>query len=125
MEKISNVRTRCAIYIRFATPPPKRVLLYCRIAQPSVFELETQKKLLYSFAADHGFEAVGITAETDSGLTLHRKGLNRVTEALKRGKADALLVSDLSRIGRNAEEVDTYLEWLKQRNIDLICINEP
>jgi len=121
MNKISNIGIRCALYCRLGTPPPKRVWLYCRIAQPSALELEAQKELLYSFAANHGFEVVGITAETGSGLTLHRRGLNRVTQALERGKADALLVSELSRVGRNTAEVDTYLEWLKHRNIDLIC----
>ena len=92
MDKISGAGTRCAIYFRFGTPPPKKVWLYCRMAQPSVLELEAQKKLLYSFAADHSFEVVGITAETGSGLTLRRKGLLRVTTALERGKANSFLV---------------------------------
>ena len=116
MEDMRYTTTRC-----LSTTPPKTAWIYCRVAHPSGFELEMQQALLADEARKRGFTIAGITTEAANGLTLQRKGLIEATHALKNGEATILLVHSISRIGRNIEEVNAYLEWLEQHSIELIC----
>lgn len=114
-------KTQVAVYYGCGTPLPKTAWLYCRVAHSAHSELEMQTAMLIDYAQKHGLEITGVTAETGSGLTLHRKGLNEVCYALETGKASILLIRNLCRIGRITVEVSNYLMWLKKHGIVLVC----
>lgn len=99
----------------------KRVWIYCRTAHPDADFLEAQERYMIDFAKRHGFTIAGITSEHGSGLDFSRKGLKVVSNAIENRKADAILVKDVSRLGRDLEEVDVYLNWLKKRHVEVVC----
>ena len=37
------------------------------------------------------------------------------------GKADLLLVANLSRLGRDAGKTDAYLRWLEDQFVEVVC----
>ena len=99
----------------------KRVWIYCRTAYPDAALLEIQVKDMIDYAKAQGFSIAGVTSEHGGGLDFSRDGITAVSHAIEVGKADTLLVKDLSRLGRDIEETDVYLHWLKKHNVTLIC----
>ena len=80
-----------------------------------------QQAHLKAFAEKRGFDVVGITAEHASGLDFARRGLAEVSSAVDAGGVDLLLVANLSRLGRDMGKVDSYLRWLEDRFVDVVC----
>ena len=99
----------------------KRAWIYCRTAYPDAHTLAMQQAHMEAFAEKRGFEVVGITSEHANGLTLSRRGLTEVSSAVDDGGVDLLLVTNLSRLGRNLEQVDNYLRWLNDWFVDVVC----
>ena len=99
----------------------KRVWIYCRTADPDAVSLAVQEQYMIDYAKAHGFLIAGVTSEHGSGLDFSRDGIKAVSHAIEMGEADALLVKELSRLGRDVEETDVYLHWLKKHNVTLIC----
>ena len=99
----------------------KRVWIYCRTAYPDAVSLAVQEQYMIDYAKAHGFLIAGVTSEHGSGLDFSRDGIKAVSHAIEMGEADALLVKELSRLGRDVEETDVYLHWLKKHNVTLIC----
>jgi len=101
----------------------KRTWIYSRTAYPDDHTLVRQQADLMDYAEEQGFEVVGCTAEHASGLDTSRKGLREVFDAVDAGKVDLLLVKDVSRLGRNVMAVCDCLNWLKERSVDVICVD--
>lgn len=99
----------------------KRVWINCRTAYPDAVSLAVQEQYMIDYAKAHGFLIAGVTSEHGSGLNFSRDGIKAVSHAIEMGEADALLVKELSRLGRDVEETDVYLHWLKKHNVTLIC----
>ena len=126
----------------------KRVWIYCRTAYPNAVSLAVQEQYMIDYAKAHGFLIAGVTSEHGSGLNFSPQCIfesclqmdcsashhcSRLPEqspvrkswlwshAIEMGEADALLVKELSRLGRDVEETDVYLHWLKKHNVTLIC----
>lgn len=55
------------------------------------------------------------------GWTSPAGGLAEVSGAVAAGKADLLLVTDLSRLGRDAVRVDACLRWLEDQFVEVVC----
>ena len=92
----------------------KRAWIYCRTAHPDTHALAMQRAHLKAFAEKQGFEIIGITAE-------HVSGLAEVFHAADAGNIDLLLVMNLSRLSRDTEKAESYLRWLKDRHVDVVC----
>lgn len=99
----------------------KRVWIYCRTAHPDMTCLAVQERYMINYAKEQGFTIAGVTSEHGSGLDFSRAGLKAVSNAIEDGKADAILIKSLSRLGRDMEETDIYLHWLKKHNAEVIC----
>ena len=99
----------------------KQVWINCRTAYPDAVSLAVQEQYMIDYAKAHGFLIAGVTSEHGSGLDFSRDGIKAVSHAIEMGEADALLVKELSRLGRDVEETDVYLHWLKKHNVTLIC----
>ena len=99
----------------------KQTWIYCRTAYPDAHALAVQQRTLEAFAEQHSFEVVGITAEHASGLDCIHKRLSEASKAVAAGEVDILLVTDLERLGRVLMETDSYLRWLEDHFVDLVC----
>ena len=99
----------------------QRAWIYCRVAHPDAHALAVQQASLEAYAEVNGFEIVGTTAEQASGLDFSRRGLAEVSNAVDAGEVDLLLVTDLSRLGRNVVKADAYLRWLEDRFVEVVC----
>ena len=99
----------------------KRTWIYCRVAYPDAHALAAQQANLETYAEKQGFEIVGTTVEQASGMDFSRRGLAEVSNAVAAGKADLLLVANLSRLGRDAGKTDAYLRWLEDQFVEVVC----
>jgi DNA invertase Pin-like site-specific DNA recombinase len=99
----------------------KRTWIYCRVAYPDAHALAAQQANLEAYAEKQGFEIVGTTVEQASGMDFSRRGLAEVSNAVAAGKADLLLVANLSRLGRDAGKTDAYLRWLEDQFVEVVC----
>ena len=97
----------------------KRAWLYCRIDAPEDEHghLKGQQKELADYAEQMGFEVVGVSQDTGSGLNFARNGLTEVIEAAAEGKMDALLIVNLSRLGRDTVKTLDFIRGLNERGI--------
>jgi DNA invertase Pin-like site-specific DNA recombinase len=99
----------------------QRAWIYCRVAHPDAHALAVQQASLEAYAEVNGFEIVGTTAEQASGLDFSRRGLAEVSNVVDAGEVDLLLVTDLSRLGRNVVKADAYLRWLEDQFVEVVC----
>ena len=97
----------------------KRAWLYCRIDAPEDEHgrLKGQKKELTDYAEQMGFEIVGASQDTASGLCFDRNGLSEVTEAAAAGKMDVLLIINVSRLGRDTFKTLDFIRQLDEQGI--------
>lgn len=99
----------------------KRAWLYCRIDAPEDEHgrLKGQQKELEDYAEQMGFEVVGVSQDTGSGLNFARNGLAEVIEAAAEGKMDVLLIVNLSRLGRDTVKTMDFIRGLGRLGIGL------
>ena len=105
--------------------------IYLRLSRDDNLEGESysignQKKLLTKAAKDLGYSNI-VTFIDDgvSGVTMNRPGFNDMMQQLKENRAAALLVKDLSRLGRNYIEVGRLMEeYFPEHDIRLIAVSD-
>lgn len=85
--------------------------------------LTMQKKNLIGYALTNGMTVCGVTAETGSGTRLSRAGIDEINREIENGKIHSLLVKDITRLGRDMFQVMNYIEWLKEKGVELICMD--
>lgn len=85
--------------------------------------LETQCELLSGFVAANGMGAFRQYIDNDeSGVYFDRPGLLRLIQDIKNNLIGVVVVKDLSRLGRNNGETLTFLDFLKEHEVQLISI---
>ena len=81
------------------------VWLYCRLSRDEDEEmnsLNNQRRILEDYANQNGYEIVGQSFDDNvSGMTFQRKGLGELELAVEENRIEAVLVKDLSRLGRH------------------------
>ena len=105
--------------------------IYLRLSRDDNLEGESysignQKKLLTKAAKDLGYSNI-VTFIDDgvSGVTMNRPGFNDMMQQLKENQAAALLVKDLSRLGRNYIEVGRLMEeFFPEHDIRLVAVSD-
>ena len=109
----------------------KTAFLYVRLSRDDNLEGESysisnQKKLLTKIAKEKGYANVVIFCDDGiSGVTMNRPDFNRMIEQLKLGKAAAVFVKDLSRLGRNYIEVGRLIEeFFPSHKIRLVAVSD-
>ena len=109
---------RCAAYVRLSQEDGDKV---------ESDSIVNQKQLIRNFVHNHSdLEIVGEYADDGySGVTFDRPGFIRMMEDIQAGKANCIIVKDLSRLGRNYIEVGKYLEIIfPSLQIRFIAIND-
>lgn len=90
------------------------------------YSIGNQKKLLTKAAKDVGYTNI-VTFVDDgvSGVTMDRPGFNEMMRQLEEGRAAALFVKDLSRLGRNYIEVGRLMEeFFPEHDIRLVAVSD-
>ena len=105
--------------------------LYERLSRDDNLEGESysignQKKLLTKVAKKKGYtNLVHFLDDGISGVTMDRPGFNDMMEQLAAGKAAAVFVKDLSRLGRNYIEVGRLTEeFFPEHDIRLVAVSD-
>lgn len=105
--------------------------LYERLSRDDELDGESnsianQKKLLAKVAKEKGYtKTVHFFDDGISGVTMDRPEFNRMMEQLELGKASAVFVKDLSRLGRNYIEVGRLTEeFFPEHNIRLVAVSD-
>jgi DNA invertase Pin-like site-specific DNA recombinase len=90
------------------------------------YSIGNQKKLLTKAAKDMGYtNIVCFMDDGVSGVTMNRPGFNEMMKQLEAGKASAVFVKDLSRLGRNYIEVGRLMdEFFPDHDIRLVAVSD-
>jgi DNA invertase Pin-like site-specific DNA recombinase len=100
----------------------KTAAVYCRTAQKDDAASENQKAQLTRLANEQGYGRVLVFTDNGvSGATMNRPGFAAMNAAIDRGEIHSVLVSNLSRIGRNYIQTEQWIERLYGENVALIA----
>ena len=87
--------------------------------------ISNQKQMLEDFARRNGLP--NPTHFTDDGITgtrFDRPGFLAMMEEVEAGRVEAIVIKDMSRLGRDYLKVGQVMEVLRQRGVRLIAIND-
>lgn len=105
-----------------------RVWLYYRLSRDEDEELNSltnQRRIIYEFAQQKGFEIIGESFDDNvSGMHFHREGIDKIYEAVEAEKIDAVVVKDLSRLGRHRTQTPLFIEYLRDNNVRVLSATE-
>ena len=81
--------------------------------------------MLESYARQNGFpNPTHFTDDGISGTRFDRPGFTAMMEEVEAGRVEAIIVKDMSRLGRDYLKVGQVMEILRQRGVRLIAIND-
>jgi len=106
-------------------------ILYVRLSRDDnregdSYSIQNQKKLLMKVAKEKGYTNL-ITLSDDgiSGVTMNRPGFQEMIQIIEAGKASAVFVKDMSRLGRNYIEVGRLTEdFFPEYNVRLVAVSD-
>ena len=105
-----------------------RVWLYSRLSRDDDIEqnsLSNQKKIIREFAEQNEFVIVGESFDDNiSGMTFDRGGIDELTDAVEKGSLDAVIVKDLSRLGRHRTKTSVYIDYLTSKGVRVLSVTE-
>ncbi|WP_270227681.1 recombinase family protein [Coprococcus aceti] len=87
--------------------------------------ISNQKQMLEDFARRNGLpNPTHFTDDGISGTRFDRPGFLAMMEEVKAGRVEAIVIKDMSRLGRDYLKVGQVMEILRQRGVRLIAIND-
>jgi putative DNA-invertase from lambdoid prophage Rac len=97
-----------------------RVAIYCRVSTHDQ-NCERQERDLREYAQRLGYEIVGVWSEFGSGVKLDRVKRKEIIAIARKGKVDAVLVTELTRWGRSTIDLINTLNDLHSWKVSLIA----
>ena len=105
-----------------------RVWLYARLSNDDDREMNSllnQREICQAFAEQHGYTIVGQSYDDNaSGMNFNRRGLDKLTAAVDADMIDAVIVKDLSRLGRHKTQTALFIDYLRERQVRVISATE-
>ena len=105
-----------------------RVWIYSRLSNDDDCEtnsLLNQQEICRAFAEHQRDQIIGLSSDDNvSGMNFSRRGLNELTAAVDAGRLDAVLVKDLSRLGRHRTQTALFIDYLREHGIRVISVTE-
>lgn len=105
-----------------------RVWIYARLSNDDDQErnsLLNQQEICHGFAEQHGYTIVGQSFDDNvSGMKFNRRGLDELTAAVDADKIDAVIVKDLSRLGRHRTQTALFMDYLREHQVRVISATE-
>ena len=105
-----------------------RVWIYARLSNDDDQEMNSllnQQEICHGFAEQHGYTIVGQSFDDNvSGMKFNRRGLDELTAAVDADKIDAVIVKDLSRLGRHRTQTALFMDYLREHQVRMISATE-
>ena len=105
-----------------------RVWIYARLSNDDDQEMNSllnQQEICHGFAEQHGYTIVGQSFDDNvSGMKFNRHGLDELTAAVDAGKINAVIVKDLSRLGRHSTQTALFIDYLREHQVRVISATE-
>ena len=105
-----------------------RVWLYARLSNDDDREMNSllnQREICQAFAEQHGYIIVGQSFDDNiSGMNFDRRGLDELTAAVDADMIDAVIVKDLSRLGRHRTQTALFIDYLREHQVRVISATE-
>ena len=105
-----------------------RVWLYYRLSRDEDDELNSlknQRSIIESYALSNGHTIVGESFDDNvSGMNFNREGIEKIYEAVEAGVMDAIVVKDLSRLGRHRTQTALFIDFLRENHIRVLSATE-
>ena len=105
-----------------------RVWLYYRLSRDEDDELNSlrnQRSIIESYAISNGHEIIGESFDDNvSGMHFERDGIAKIYEVVDAGKIDAIVVKDLSRLGRHRTQTALFIDYLRENNVRVLSATE-
>ena len=105
-----------------------RVWLYARLSNDDDREMNSllnQREICQAFAKQHGYAIVGQSFDDNiSGMSFDRRGLDKLTAAVDADMIDAVIVKDLSRLGRHRTQTALFIDYLREHQVRVISATE-
>ncbi|WP_418271311.1 recombinase family protein [Intestinimonas sp.] len=105
-----------------------RVWLYYRLSRDEDDELNSltnQRKIIYDYAVSQGHEIVGESSDDNvSGMHFNREGIDKIYDVVEQGRIDAIIVKDLSRLGRHRTQTALFIDYLREHDVRVLSATE-
>lgn len=105
-----------------------KAALYGRVSTEHEEQQESiavQKEALLKYSLEKGFDIVGLYFDEGcTGTSFDRPEMNRLKRDVENKKVNIVIVKDLSRIGRNNPLTLLFLDYLAERDVRLIAVND-
>ena len=105
-----------------------RVWLYYRLSRDEDDELNSlknQRSIIETYALSNGHTIVGESFDDNvSGMHFNRAGIEKIYEAVEAGVMDAIVVKDLSRLGRHRTQTALFIDFLRENHIRVLSATE-
>lgn len=105
-----------------------KVWLYYRLSRDEDDELNSlknQREIIYQYAISNGHEIVGESYDDNvSGMHFDRAGIERIYDVVEAGQIEAIIVKDLSRLGRHRTQTALFIDYLREHNVRVLSATE-
>ena len=105
-----------------------RVWLYYRLSRDEDDELNSlrnQRSIIESYAINNGHDIIGESFDDNvSGMHFEREGIAKIYEVVDAGMIDAIVVKDLSRLGRHRTQTALFIDYLRQNHVRVLSATE-
>ena len=102
--------------------------LYYRLSRDEDEELNSltnQRSIIAGYAEKNGFTIAGESFDDNvSGMHFDRDGIEKICEAVEQNQIDAVIVKDLSRLGRHRTQTAVFIDYLKKHDVRVISVTE-
>ena len=109
----------------------KMTALYCRLSRDDENEgvlgsIKNQTEILQQYAAENSYKNTRLFIDDGfSGTTFNRPGFQQLIDDIEIGLVSAVMVKDLSRLGRDYVSVGNYTDsYFPEHNIRFIAVND-
>ncbi len=105
-----------------------RVWLYTRLSRDEDDELNSltnQQNIIREYAEKNNFNIVGESFDDNvSGMHFNREGINKIYEAVENKLIDAVIVKDMSRLGRHKTQTALFIDYLRENDVKVLSVTE-
>lgn len=105
-----------------------RVWLYARLSRDEDDELNSltnQQNIIREFAEKSNYTVVGESFDDNvSGMHFNRDGINKIYEVVENKLIDAVIVKDMSRLGRHKTQTALFIDYLRENDVKVLSVTE-
>ena len=104
------------------------VWLYARLSRDEdsdMNSLNNQRRILLEYAERNGHTVVGESSDDNiSGMHFNRPGIDAIYAAVEEKRIGAVIVKDLSRLGRHRTQTALFIDYLRENDVRVLSATE-